>query len=164
MWKLSKQRSNATILLGTFYSVGFATAWDRQNCSKEGGILRSTIRTRTLPNKNIKRQEHSSRTLSYANLESDHGLFTFKIKKSLMISLVMVRARYTIKGTAANQVNMKLYGSESSKMYVISKPVMSSRKKNLKVHINWKKTDRLDRVYVRKTGEKEAVGVWRGGS
>ena len=60
--------------------------------------------------------------------------FTFKIKKSLMISLVIVRARYTIKGTAANQVNMKLYGSESSKMYVISKPVMSSRKKNLKVY------------------------------
>lgn len=61
-------------------------------------------------------------------------VLTFKIKKSLMISLVIDKARYTITGTAANHVNMKLYGSESSMMYVISKPVMSSRKKKLQVH------------------------------
>jgi hypothetical protein len=59
------------------------------------------------------------------------GQGPFKIKKSLRISLVSDNARYTIAGTAANHVKMKLNGSGSSSRYVISKPVMSSRKKNL---------------------------------
>lgn len=44
--------------------------------------------------------------------------FTFKIKKSLMISLVSDNARYTIAGTAANHVKMKLNGSGSCKIVV----------------------------------------------
>jgi len=41
------------------------------------------------------------------------NVFTFKIKKSLRISLVSDNARYTIAGTAANHVKMKLNGSGS---------------------------------------------------
>lgn len=58
------------------------------------------------------------------------GQGPFKIKESLTTAFVRVRANQTRNGTAANQVKMKLNGSGSSNKYVISNPVISSRKKN----------------------------------
>ena len=58
-----------------------------------------------------------------------HG--PFKIKKSFTMALVIACATQNIRGSAANHVKMKLKGSGNSRRYVISKPVKSSRKKNL---------------------------------
>ena len=58
------------------------------------------------------------------------GQRPFNIKKSFTMTLVSEKDNHNMKGKAANQVKMKLNGSGSSKRYVISNPVMSSRKKN----------------------------------
>lgn len=58
------------------------------------------------------------------------GQRPFRIRESLTTNFVRDWANQTIKGTAANQVKMKLNGFGSSKTYVISNPVRSSKKKN----------------------------------
>ena len=58
------------------------------------------------------------------------GQGPLKIKKSFTKKFVIDRANHNMSGNAANHVKMKLNGSGSSKRYVISNPVKSSRKKN----------------------------------
>lgn len=65
-------------------------------------------------------QEHFMSTNHLFSVSSRTDLrramvLTFRIKESLMISFVSDSARYTIAGTAANHVKMKLNGSGSCK-------------------------------------------------
>lgn len=65
------------------------------------------------PFKNLNNQCMQAVAVQYNLQHRVKKIHTFKITKSFIMALVSDRARYTMRGTAANQVKMKLKGSGS---------------------------------------------------